>query len=326
WWDSDVGHFVPSDYYMDRLPSWVENFNRTYNTEPKVDLNTSNQGVTYTFRMAEAILENEKLGRGKYTDLLAVSVSSTDAIGHTYSTRGRENYEVYMQLDKELAHFFKELDRQVGRGNYLLFLSADHGAAHNPNFMKEHDQPAGGWDSRTARKNMNQIIYNECGVPSAIKAIYDYRIYLDYDKIDSVGADVAEVKKLALEYLNDEDELVLAVDFENVQQATIPEFLKQRIINGYHRGRSGDILVMTHPGYLSFNVKNDYKGTSHSAWNPYDSHIPLVFMGWHVPHGSTTKPTRIVDLAPTICAMLHIQMPNACVGDPITFEVNHNNK
>ena len=326
WWDSDVGHFVTSDYYMDRLPSWVENFNRKYNTEPRFDLNTSNQGVTYTFRMAEAILENEKLGRGKYTDLLAVSVSSTDAIGHTYSTRGRENYEVYMQLDKELAHFFKELDRQVGRGNYLLFLSTDHGAAHNPNFMKEHDQPAGGWDSRTARKNMNQIIYNECGVPSAIKAIYDYRIYLDYDKIDSVGADVAEVKKLALEYLNDEDELVLAVDFENVQQATIPEFLKQRIINGYHRGRSGDILVMTHPGYLSFNVKNDYKGTSHSAWNPYDSHIPLVFMGWHVPHGSTTKPTRIVDLAPTICAMLHIQMPNACVGDPITFEVNHNNK
>ena len=138
-----------------------------------------------------------------------------------------------------------------------------------------------------------------------------------------MGADVAEVKKLALDYLNNEDELVLAVDFENVQQATIPEFLKERIINGYHRGRSGDIMVMTHPGYLSFNVKSDYKGTSHSAWNPYDSHIPLVFMGWHVPHGATSKPTRIVDAAPTICAMLHIQMPNACVGEAITFDVKN---
>ena len=131
WWDSEVGHFVTSSYYMDRLPGWVEKFNRRYNTEPKFDLNTSNLGVTYTFRMAEAILENEKLGQGKYTDLLAVSVSSTDAIGHTYSTRGRENYEVYMQLDKELAHFFNELDKRVGRGNYLLFLTADHGAACN---------------------------------------------------------------------------------------------------------------------------------------------------------------------------------------------------
>ena len=323
WWDSNVGHFVTSTYYMDRLPNWVEKFNRHYNTEPKVDLNTSNQGVTYTFRMAEAILNSEKLGRGKYTDMLCVSVSSTDAIGHTYSTRGRENYEVYMQLDKELAHFFKELDKQVGRGNYLLFLSADHGAAHNPNFMNEHNQPAGGWDASTARKNMNLAIYNECGVPNAIKAIYDYRIYLDYDKIDSVGADVAQVKKAALDVLNNEEELVVAVDYDNIEQASIPAILKERLINGYHRGRSGDIVVMTHPGYLPFKVKKDYKGTTHGAWNPYDSHIPLVFMGWHVPHGATSKPTRIVDAAPTICAMLHIQMPNACVGEAITFDVKN---
>ncbi len=321
WWDSEVGHFVTSTYYMDRLPSWVEKFNRKYNTEPKFDLNTSNEGVTYTFRMAEAILENEKLGRGKYTDMLCVSVSSTDAIGHTYSTRGRENYEVYMQLDKELAHFFKELDKQVGRGNYLLFLSADHGGAHNPNFMKEHGQPAGGWDSSAARKAMNAAIYEACGVPGAIKNISDYRIYLDHNAIDSAGVDVNQVKKAALDVLSHEKDLVCAVDFDKVQEASIPDILKQRLINGYHRGRSGDIVVMTQAGYLPFKVKSDYKGTTHGSWNPYDSHIPLVFMGWHVPHGNTTKPTRIVDLAATICAMLHIQMPNACVGDPITFDV-----
>ena len=77
---------------------------------------------------------------------------------------------------------------------------------------------------------------------------------------------------------------------------------------------------MTNAGYLAFNVKEDYKGTSHSAWNPYDSHIPLVFMGWHVPHGETNTPTRMVDIAATVCAMLHIQMPNACIGDAINFE------
>lgn len=321
WWDSEVGHFVTSTYYMDRLPNWVEKFNYKYKTEPKHDLNTSNDGVTYTFRMAEAILENEKLGRGKYTDMLCVSVSSTDAIAHTYSTRGRENYEVFMQLDKELAHFFKELDRQVGRGNYLLFLSADHGGAHNPNFMKEHDQPAGGWDAKTARTKLNEDINRECGVPDAIKAIYDYRIYLDHNKIDSAGADIEQVKQVALNFLNKTDELVVAVDYEKIQEASIPDILKERLINGYHRGRSGDIVVMTQPGYFPFRVKSDYKGTTHGSWNPYDSHIPLVFMGWHVPHGETTKPTRIVDLAPTICAMLHIQMPNACIGDPITFDV-----
>lgn len=317
WWDSEVGHFVTSSYYMDRLPGWVEKFNRRYNTEPKFDLNTSNLGVTYTFRMAEAILENEKLGQGKYTDLLAVSVSSTDAIGHTYSTRGRENYEVYMQLDKELAHFFNELDKRVGRGNYLLFLTADHGAAHNPNFMKEHNQPAGGWDAGLARKSINKAVEDELGVSNVVKAIYDYRIYLNDSIIESNDIDKNQVKEIALDVLKQDKDLILAVDYEKVEQASIPSFLKERIINGYHRGRSGDIFVMTRAGYLPFKVKDDYKGTTHSAWNPYDSHIPLVFMGWHITPGETTIPTRMVDIAPTVCSMLHIQMPNSCIGKPI---------
>lgn len=317
WWDSEVGHFVTSSYYMDRLPGWVEKFNRRYNTEPKFDLNTSNLGVTYTFRMAEAILENEKLGQGKYTDLLAVSVSSTDAIGHTYSTRGRENYEVYMQLDKELAHFFNELDKRVGRGNYLLFLTADHGAAHNPNFMKEHNQPAGGWDAGLARKSINKAVEDELGVSNVVKAIYDYRIYLNDSIIESNDIDKNQVKEIALDVLKQDKDLILAVDYDKVEQASIPSFLKERIINGYHRGRSGDIFVMTRAGYLPFKVKNDYKGTTHSAWNPYDSHIPLVFMGWHITPGETTIPTRMVDIAPTVCSMLHIQMPNSCIGEPI---------
>ena len=317
WWDSEVGHFVTSSYYMDRFPGWVEKFNRRYNTEPKFDLNTSNLGVTYTFRMAEAILENEKLGQGKYTDLLAVSVSSTDAIGHTYSTRGRENYEVYMQLDKELAHFFNELDKRVGRGNYLLFLTADHGAAHNPNFMKEHNQPAGGWDAGLARKSINKAVEDELGVSNVVKAIYDYRIYLNDSIIESNDIDKNQVKEIALDVLKQDKDLILAVDYEKVEQASIPSFLKERIINGYHRGRSGDIFVMTRAGYLPFKVKDDYKGTTHSAWNPYDSHIPLVFMGWHITPGETTIPTRMVDIAPTVCSMLHIQMPNSCIGEPI---------
>lgn len=322
WWDSDVGHFITSTYYMDRLPSWVEKFNRKYNTEPKHDLNTSNEGVTYTFRMAEAILENEKLGQGEFPDLLTVSVSSTDAIGHTFSTRGRENYEVYMQLDKELAHFFSELDKRVGRGNYLLFLTADHGAAHNPNFMQEHGQPAGGWDSKAGRRTMNQAILAQCGVPDAVKAIYDYRIYLDDEKIDSVGASKDEVKKAAITVLKRDPAISLAVDYENVDAASIPSMLKERIINGYHRGRSGDIFFMTQAGYLPFKVKDDYKGTTHGSWNPYDSHIPLVFMGWRVPHGETVAPTRMIDIAPTVCAMLHIEMPNACIGNAIKFNVD----
>ena len=222
-----------------------------------------------------------------------------------------------MQLDKELAHFFNELDKRVGRGNYLLFLTADHGAAHNPNFMKEHNQPAGGWDAGLARKSINKAVEDELGVSNVVKAIYDYRIYLNDSIIESNDIDKNQVKEIALDVLKQDKDLILAVDYDKVEQASIPSFLKERIINGYHRGRSGDIFVMTRAGYLPFKVKDDYKGTTHSAWNPYDSHIPLVFMGWHITPGETTIPTRMVDIAPTVCSMLHIQMPNSCIGEPI---------
>lgn len=317
WWDSEVGHFVTSTYYMDQLPAWVEKFNKDYGTEPKFNLNTSNQGVITTFRMAEAVLNNEKLGQGESVDMLAVSVSSTDAIGHTYGTRGRENYEVYMQLDKELAHFLKELDNRVGRGNYLLFFTADHGGAHNPNFLKEHNQPGGGWDARAARKAMNDEIAAKLGIIDAVRGISDVRVYLNHSKIDSAGVSIDEVKQVALDVLRKDKEVLLAVDYEKVEESSIPSFLKERIINGYNRSRSGDLCVMPQAGFLTYKIKDDYKGTNHCLWNPYDSHIPLVFMGWQVKHGSTSAPTRIVDLAATICAMLHIEVPSACIGTPI---------
>ena len=143
-----VGHFSRSlrifyFLYGYKLPQWVEDFNAKNHTDPNFDIKGSPQGVTMTFKMAEAALKNEKLGKGKETDMLTVSISSTDIIGHRFSTRGKENHEVYMQLDKDLAWFLKVLDKEVGEGNYLLFLTADHGAAHNYNYMREHRIPAG---------------------------------------------------------------------------------------------------------------------------------------------------------------------------------------
>lgn len=318
WWDSSVGHFVTSTHYMADFPQWVKDFNATHYTAPKHNLNTSNEGVTMTFDMARAIVENEQLGQDEITDLLAVSISSTDAIAHTYSTRGKENHDVFMQLDKDLTAFLNFLDAQVGKGNYLLFLTADHGGAHNPNFMREHKQPAGGWDSKSERKRINAALQEKYGVEGLLWHIMDYRVYLNHHKADSAGLDLGAVKRDAVKLLLENGDLAYAADLDNIKQAAIPQPLKQRMINGNSPGRSGDIMVMTKPGILSFGVKSDYKGTSHSAWNPYDAHLPLVFMGWGVEHGHTNAPTFITDIAPTVCAMLHIQMPNACVGNPIT--------
>lgn len=318
WWDEKAGHFITSSYYMEQLPRWMETFNRNHHTESGFDIKTSTKGVTMTFKMAEEVVQRERLGKHEQTDMIAVSISSTDAIGHTYSTRGKENHDVYMQLDKDLAHFLRVLDNEVGRGNYLLFLTADHGAVHNGNFLNSHRLPGGGYSGSSVAKGLDEHLSTVFGKEGKyVKAMMDCRIYLDHDFIDSKGIDLQAVKTEAVKWLKKDPQFAYVTDYEDISNQSIPQFLRERIINGYHRMRSGDLMVVLQGSHMYGTVGPDYKGTSHGTWNPDDSHIPLLFMGWHVKKGSTNTPTYMTDIAATVCAMLHIQMPDCCIGNAI---------
>ena len=318
WWDTSAGHFVTSTYYMDKLPSWAVEFNKKHQQKPGSDIKSKPQGVTMTFDMAEAALKNERLGLGTETDMLAVSVSSTDIIGHMYSTRGPEIHDVYIQLDRDLARFFNTLDAQVGRGNYLVFLTADHGGSHNPNFMRSHKLAAGGFAGWDLTKDINKELQQSFGTKvNFILGENALRIYFDRKSIAEAGLELAKVKAKAKQLLEKKENITYVVDYDNVATQPIAQPIRERIINGYSRERGGDLLIITNPGWVNCPSSPDYKGTNHGLWNPDDSHIPLIFMGWGITPGATSHPTSMTDIAPSVCSMLHIQMPNACVGNPV---------
>ena len=315
WWDDQAGHFVTSTYYMDALPKWVSDFNKENHTAPNFNIKTSNKGVTMTFRMAEAALKGERLGQGESTDMLTVSVSSTDAIGHEFSTRGKENHDVYMQLDKELTHFLSTLDETVGKGQYLLFLTADHGAAHNYNQLRAHKYPAGAWDYEATTQGLNDFLKAKFGLQKdPVLPEDNYQFTFDEAALAAAHVNPDEVAEAAVEWLKGQKDFLYVVDNEHIERATIPAAIKERLINGYCRGRSGRITVVTRPQYFGGKDDPQYGGTQHGQPFPYDTHIPCVYYGWNVPHGETTAETHITDIAATICAMLHIQMPDGCIG------------
>ena len=318
WWDTSAGHFVTSTYYMDKLPSWAVEFNKKHQQKPGSDIKSKPQGVTMTFDMAEAALKNERLGLGTETDMLAVSVSSTDIIGHMYSTRGPEIHDAYIQLDRDLDRFFNTLDVQVGRGNYLVFLTADHGGSHNPNFMRSHKLAAGGFAGWNLTKEINKELQQSFGTKANfILGENALRIYFDRKSIAEAGLELAKVKAEAKKLFEKRANITYVVDYEDVATQPIAQPIRERIINGYSRERGGDLLIITNPGWVNCPSSPDYKGTNHGLWNPDDSHIPLIFMGWGITPGATSHPTSMTDIAPSVCSMLHIQMPNACVGNPV---------
>lgn len=315
WWDTSAGHYISSTYYMNELPQWVQQFNKEHKTKPGFNIKMSPDGVSKTFEMATAALENEALGQDDITDLLAVSISSTDAISHEYGTRSDENKAAFMQLDKDLTRFLDVLDKKVGRGNYLLFLTADHGGAHNPNYLKSHKIPSGGLASWEWPKKLNQQLGEQFGAGSNfVRGINSGKVYLDHEAITKAGLQVADVKQAVIRLLRQDSRLQYVVAYDQVLTESIPAPLRERIVNGYNRERSGDIYFAPRPGIIDASDAADYRGTNHSQWNPFDAHIPFVLYGWNVSHGRSNREAHIVDIVPTVCSMLHIQMPNACTG------------
>ena len=315
WYDKGSKSFVTSTYYREKLPKWVSDFNKKHRDELSLDQNKLPIGTTMTFALAEQALINENLGRGETTDMLTISVSNTDMCSHYFGTHSPKVDSIYWQLDKEIAHFIQLLDQRIGRGNYLLFLTADHGGTHSYQRMTEHGLPSGCWNSPDAIIAANKRLKQQFGVDSLLKAEMEFTFYLNHEVIDAARLERDAVMKAACKALEEPEEIQWAVDVTNIENAPIPNILKERIKLGYFPERSGEIYVVPRTGFYA--GETDWAGSNHGTWSQSDSHIPLIFMGWHVTPGETSRLTHMTDIAATVCAMLHIQAPNGCIGTPI---------
>lgn len=266
-----------------------------------------------TFAFAEAAIDNEGMGKNTVTDFLTVSISSTDYIGHAFGPNSIEIEDTYIRLDKEIEKFLNFLDVRIGKGNYTLFLSADHGVAHIPAFLNEHKIPGGTFEDGDILKDLNSRLEEKMGIKKAISTVMNYQVYFNKKNIIDGGKTVAEAKQWVTEALKEKDYILSVIDLEKVGEASLPEPQKKMMINGYNAQRSGDLQFTFKSGYFD----GSKKGTTHGLWNPYDAHIPCVFFGWGVRPGKTHRETYMTDIAPTIAAMLHIQMPSGSVGKVI---------
>ena len=271
-------------------------------------------GNTLTLDFARNAVENYKLGGGPVTDFLTINCASTDYVGHMFGPNSIEVEDTYLRLDKDLAAFFTYLDTKVGKGQYTVFLTADHGAAHAIGFNQAHGIPADFWFMKPLLDTLNKKLESAYGTPGLIRAISNYQLNFNLDKISAGKLDFDGIKSLCINYLKRQPGIAYAVDVDKIGDAPVPEPLKSMIVNGYNFRRSGPIQIVLDAGWFEAYSKT---GTTHGTWNPYDVHIPLVFMGWGIHHGTSNEVVHMTDIAPTVSALLHIQMPNGSIGRPI---------
>ena len=274
---------------------------------------TTPHGNTLTIEMAKAALVAEQLGKGNTTDFLAISFSSPDYIGHSFGPNSWEMVDDYVRLDDALGKLFEFLDTQLGAGNYISFLTADHAVAHIPGFMKEHKLPAGTIDDAALVKEMNKQLKTEFGADTLIVSASNYQLTLNNIAIEKNNLNKEKITNWIINYLKKVEGISHAFALTNLHQTLLNKTIKEMLVNGYYPNRSGDIQMIFKPGYID----GGNTGTTHGLWNPYDAHIPLLWYGWRIKKGNTHKETYMTDIAATLAAILNIQMPSGCIGKVI---------
>lgn len=271
-------------------------------------------GNSFTFEVARSAIQGEQLGTSEFTDLLAISISTPDYIGHTFGPNSVEAEDDFLRLDKEIGDFLRFLDKQIGKGEYLVFLSADHGVAQVPAFLREHKIPAGNVNDRLITDDLNTFLKEKFKTDKLVIGLINYQIYLDRKLISDSHLNKEDVDKEAIGFLLNQPGITRAFATESLSATTLNAGIKNALANGYYPSRSGDIQLLFDPQWIEGFMG---RGTTHGVWNPYDTHIPLIWYGWNIQAGKTNRETYMTDIAPTVAALLHIQMPSGSIGHVI---------
>jgi len=271
-------------------------------------------GNTYTKDAALECMKNEGLGKDQQTDLLCISFSSPDIIGHAYGPRAVEVEDIYLRLDKDIADILDALDAYVGKNNYLLFLTADHGGADVPAHLMDKQIPAGYIYEKNIARQVKTYMQNKYGDSSIVSAVINEQVYLDEKKLEEKKLEKNKIENNICDYLN---------TIAGVAEAWPSEALKRGsytgngtgalLQNGYSHRLSGDICFTYAPGWMD----NGPKGTTHGSGYNYDTHVPVIFFGAGIKKGFNWDYVTITQIAPSVCEILQISQPSGTTAQPL---------
>ncbi|SMO55203.1 Type I phosphodiesterase / nucleotide pyrophosphatase [Fodinibius sediminis] len=274
-------------------------------------------GNTLVKEFAKRALDAGQLGSDGITDFLSVSFSSTDYVGHKFGPNSIELQDTYMRLDRDIADLLNYLDRKVGEGKYLLMLTSDHGAVDVPAELMDRKLPGGYFNSDAVLDLLDQYLVEQYGKAEWIEAYANQQIYLDRDLIRRRELSLREMQNDIAAFLLQFEAVASTNTASNFQYNDYVNDYQAMYQRGFLYDRSGDVYIQLKPGWLDTNSR---KGTSHGSPYAYDTHVPLIFFGWGVPHGETSEKTFIPQIAPTISGMLDIEFPNGSSAQVLRFD------
>lgn len=335
WFSDDTGELVSSTYYYKELPAWAAAFNAEKHADQlagRVWLSSTNGGkerrlvekpgpMLYSGvfaspygndileLFAERAIKEEKLGQRGTTDLLSVSFSSNDAIGHAFGPDSEEAHTVSLNVDKAIGRLLDAIDKQIGLDNVLIAMTADHAVSPSQEVLIDQKMPGGRIKGNFFQPILDALT-QKYGQGKWLLSTAGSSPYLNYELIASKKLDLAEVRRVAEQAINTAPHVARVYTWDEMTNGRYPiDRFDERVMRGFHAQRSGDLEIVLDPYW----IRGSTVATHGSPFN-YDSHIPLIFMGKGVKPGRYYQHAALNDLAPTLAAILDIEIPSGSVG------------
>lgn len=275
-------------------------------------------GNTLTLDFAMETVNRMQLGAGEATDFLCVSFSSSDYCAHQFGIHGEETEDLYLRLDRDIARLLEFLDKKFGKNNVLVFLTADHGGAETPVHLNDIRIPAGIFPESKLEDVLEKTLAAGLGTPANfIHEAANQQIWLNWNAMADLDIKPDDVASLIIDYLRAQPGVYDAFTREEAMMLPAEFPFAPELRRGIHPRRSGDILFHLDPAWHADDKAFGKGGTTHGSPYPYDTHVPLLWYGWKIKAGESFAPVHIIDIAPTLAAMLRITEPNGCQGKVI---------
>ncbi len=259
-------------------------------------------------------MREEELGLDGVPDVLALSFSSTDYVGHKFGAHAMETEDTYLRLDADLGRLFDALDDQVGKGQWLAFLTADHGAVTVPGIEKSRGLPVDYWNPEPMKAMVDSALLTRYGRSDLILKYENDQFFLNRPTIHEAQLNAHDMARFVAHVAEQFEEVQRTLTAQDLRSSSFSEGAEANVQRGWHAKASGDIVVMLKPGFLEYSRT----GTSHGSPYAYDTHVPFLIMGPGIPKDQRSyRRTAIRDIAPTLSALLGFPRPSATTGQPM---------
>lgn len=336
WFDAQTGNFVSSTYYMKALPDWVAKYNETKVVDkylitdwqslndPKVvfgkgirsvgskyaELDASPFANDMVEALAERAIDAEKLGQGSKIDFLSVSLSANDYVGHAKGPDSPEVHDIALRTDLLIEKFLLYVDKKIGLSNVLLVLSADHGVAPIVEVNQARRMPGQRLVAGDQNKILEKALSDKFGEGKWITNRTEYGFTLNRELIQKKKLLLSEVQEYAADSLRMLPGVQRVYSHSQLLRGQVPsDRFHTRVINGFFPARYPDLVLVQYPYFLF-----DKTGTTHGLPFNYDTHVPVIFYGAGVKPGKYFSQVAVNDIAPTLAAMLEIEIPSGAYG------------